>query len=224
MKVILFGATGMVGQGVLRECLLDKDVEVVKTLGRKASATQHPKLYEVVHPNLWDYSDIEGELKDLDACFFCLGVSSLGMSEPDYAHVTYELTVAAGQVLSRLNPGMTMVFVSGQGTDSTEKGPVMWARVKGKAENALAEMPFKAVYFFRPGMIQPLHGIQSRTPAYRIIYALMRPFLPLLKRLFPGQITTTENVGKAMLQVAKKGFPQRILGNREMNAAAASYL
>lgn len=217
MDVILFGATGMVGQGVLRECLLDPDVRRVVVVGRTPLAQQHPKLEEIVHGHLYDLSPIESRLTGLDACFFCLGIASAGMSEEAYTRVTYDLTMAAAEPLSRLNPNMTFIFVSGAGTDSTEQGRIMWARVKGKAENALLRMPFKAAYMFRPGVIQPLHGIRSKTKLYRTLYTIMRPLLPLLKRLFPGAITTTEQIGRAMLKVARHGAPTAILDSAAIN-------
>jgi uncharacterized protein YbjT (DUF2867 family) len=210
VKVILFGATGMVGQGVLRECLLDPEVQLVFSLGRSASGQVHPKLREVVRRDLFDLSLLESELTGYDACFFCLGVSSAGLNEEAYAHITYDLTMAAARLLARLNPGMTFIYVSGQGTDSSEKGRMMWARVKGKTENDLLKLPFKAV-MFRPGFIQPMHGITSKTRAYRVLLALFAPIIPALRALFPKQITTTEQVGRAMLKVAKQGAPKPIL-------------
>ncbi len=163
MKVILFGATGMVGQGVLRECLLDPGVESVLAVGRSPTGQRNAKLREILHDNFFDFSAIESELTGFDACFFCLGVSSVGMSEQRYRHLTYDLTLAAATTLSKLNPGMVFIYVTGQGTDSTEQGRLMWARVKGKTENDLLKLPFKAAYMFRPAGIQPLHGIRSKT-------------------------------------------------------------
>lgn len=217
MDVILFGATGMVGQGVLRECLLDPDVRRVVSVGRTPTGQQHPKLEEIVHADLFDLSPIESKLTGLDACFFCLGVTSSGMTEEAYTRVTYDITMAAATPLARLNPGMTFIFVSGAGTDSTEKGRLMWARVKGKAENALLRMPFKAAYMFRPGVIQPLHGIRSKTKLYQALYTVTLPLLPLLKRLFPRAITTTEQIGRAMLKIAKDGAPTKILDAAAIN-------
>lgn len=221
MKVILFGATGMVGQGVLRECLLDDGVERVLAIGRGATGQQHAKLREFVHKDMMDYSAIEGELSGCDACFFCLGISSAGMSEPDYTRITYDLTLAAARVLARLNPGMTFIYVSGTGTDSSEKGGSMWARVKGRTENALLGLPFKAKYMFRPGYIQPLHGIVSKTKLYRVGYTVMGPLYPVVKALFPKYVTTTEQVGRAMLRVAQQGAPKSVLENPDINALAA---
>src|SRR5579862_4095072 len=163
MRAILFGASGMVGQGVLRECLLDPDVESVVVLSRSAIGRQHPKLRQLLHGNFLDFSAIESQLAGFDACFFCLGVSSAGMNEEDYQRITYGFTLAAARVLARLNPNMTFIYVSGTGTDSSERGRSMWARVKGRTENELLRLPFHAAYMFRPGVIVPLHGIQSRT-------------------------------------------------------------
>lgn len=218
MKVILFGATGMVGQGALRECLLDPQVEVVLSVGRSGSGQQHPKLEELVVPDLFDLEASAGRLEGFDATLFCLGASSGGMSEADYRRLTHDLTIAVARTLVRLNPNMTFVFVSGAGTDSTESGRTMWARVKGATENALLRMPFKAAYMFRPGAIRPLHGIRSKTAAYRITYLLMAPVLPLLQRMLPTLMTTTEQLGRAMLHAARDGAPKRILETRDINA------
>jgi uncharacterized protein YbjT (DUF2867 family) len=216
MKVLIFGATGMVGQGVLRECLLDPDVHLVQTVGRSATGVKNPKLREIVHSDLLHYTEIEAELRGFDACFFCLGVSSVGLPEPQYERLTYGITIAAAQSLSRLNAGMTFVYVSGAGTDSSEKGRSMWARVKGKTENALLRLPFKAAYMFRPAGIQPVHGERSKTTAYRVAYSLTKPLLPLLRRLFPSYILTTEEIGRAMIRVAKWGTPKRILESSDI--------
>ncbi len=217
MRVLLFGATGMVGQGVLRECLLDGEVEEVVTIGRSGTGQRHEKLREIVHRDFLDYSEIQGQLAGFDACFYCLGVSSAGMTEEDYTRVTYGYTVAAAEVLVRLNPGMTFVFVSGAGTDSSERGRIMWARVKGKAENALLKMPFKGAYMFRPGVIVPMHGITSKTKLYRVAYRVLGPLIPVLRALSPGSVTTTEQVGRAMLVVAKRGWGKRVLESGDIN-------
>lgn len=217
MNVLLFGASGMVGQGVLRECLLDPEVTSVLSIVRSSTGQQHPELREIVHKNFLDFSSIEPELSVLDACFFCLGVSSAGMSEENYRRVTYDITLAAAETLVKLNPKMTFVFVSGVGTDSSERGRIMWARVKGQAENALLRLPFKAAYMFRPGVIVPLHGIKSRTALYRIPYAVLGPLLPLLRALMPKYVTTTEKLGRAMLIVAKRGAPKTVLESSDIN-------
>jgi hypothetical protein len=201
----------MVGQGVLRECLADPDVERVLSVGRSAIGQQHPKLREVVHPNLLELASIEPDLTGYDACFYCLGVSSAGMSEDRYTSITYDLTMVVAGTLLKLNRGMTFIYVSGKGTDSSEHGRSMWARVKGKTENALLMHPFKAVYMFRPGAIIPMHGVKSKTGWYNAIYTATKPLYPVLKRFFPGSVTTTEQLGRAMLIVAKKGYPKKIL-------------
>jgi uncharacterized protein YbjT (DUF2867 family) len=220
MKVILFGATGMVGQGVLRECLLAPEVESVLSVGRSATGQEHPKLREIVHSDLNGLTPIQDHLQGYDACFFCLGVSSAGMSEEDYRRVTYDLTIAVAHTLARLNSGMTFIYVSGAGTDSTEHGRSMWARVKGQTENALLRMPFKAAYMFRPGIIRPLHGIRSKTRSYRVLYAVMSPFVVLLAGIAPNSITTTEKMGRAMIHAAKNGAPKALLGTRDINELA----
>jgi uncharacterized protein YbjT (DUF2867 family) len=222
MNVILFGATGMVGQGVLRECLLDPNVQQILSIVRTPSGQQHPKLRELVHTNFFDYSTIEPQLTGFDACFFSLGVSSAGMDEAKYTHLTYDLTLAAATTVARLNPNMTFLYVSGAGTDSTERGRVMWARVKGKTENDLLKLPFRAAYMFRPGFIQPLHGIRSKTRLYQFFYTALNPILPLLKSAFRRQITTTEELGQAMLYVAKHGYPKPIIETVDIVRAASS--
>jgi len=217
MKVILFGATGMVGQGVLRECLLDADVEAVLAVGRSPTGVQNAKLREIVHDNFLDFSVILSQFAGYDACFFCLGVSSVGMSEERYRHLTYDITLAAATTLSKLNPGMVFVYVTGQGTDSTEQGRLMWARVKGKTENDLLKLPFKAAYMFRPAGIQPLHGVRSRTAWVQAIYVVASPLLTWLDRVAPKYMTTTEQVGRAMIKVARDGYPKPVLESEDFN-------
>ncbi|MGA2055880.1 MAG: NAD(P)H-binding protein [Bradyrhizobium sp.] len=217
MKVILFGATGMVGQGVLRECLLDSGIESVLAVGRSPIGERQPKLREIVRGDFTDYSDVEAQLTGYDACFFCLGVSSIGMEEDRYRHFTYDITLAAAKTLSRLNPQMVFVYVTGRGTDSTEQGPLMWARVKGKTENDLLKLPFKAAYMFRPAGIQPLHGIRSKTAWVQAIYVGTAPLLSLLNRVAPKYMTTTEQVGRAMIKVAREGYPRAVLESEDIN-------
>ncbi len=217
MKVLVFGATGMVGQGVLRECLRDPEVELAVTVGRTATGMQDEKLREIVHGDLTSYAGIESELAGFDACFFSLGVSSSGMKEADYERITYGLTLPAAETLSWINPGMTFIYVSGAGTDSSEQGRIMWARVKGRTENALLRLPLKA-YMFRPGLIQPLDGIRSKTAAYWILYMLGRPLLPLLRWAFPNHVLSTREIGRAMLAVAKHGYEKRILETNDIRA------
>jgi uncharacterized protein YbjT (DUF2867 family) len=218
MKVILFGATGMVGQGVLRECLLDADVESVLSVGRSPTGQSHAKLREIVHDNFLDYSAIESELTGYDACFFCLGVSSVGMDAERYRHLTYDITMAAATTLARLNPGMVFTYVTGRSTDSTEQGPRMWARVKGKTENDLLKLPFKAAYMFRPAGIQPLHGVRSKVAWIQAIYVGTAPLLTLLNRIAPKFMTTSEQVGRAMIKVARDGYPKPVLESEDINA------
>ncbi|RYY98591.1 MAG: epimerase, partial [Comamonadaceae bacterium] len=201
-----------------RECLLDAGVQRVVALGRSAIPRTDPKLEVLLVKDFFDYSSVEAQLTGFDACFFCLGVSSVGMSEADYKRVSYDLTLAAATVLARLNPQMTFVFVTGRGCDSTERGSVMWARVKGAAENALLKLPFKAAYMFRPGIIQPLHGVRSKTPLYSAIYVLLAPVLGLWRMLSPNGITTSEQVGRAMLAVARRGAPSPIVEMADINA------
>lgn len=222
MNVLLFGATGMVGQGVLRECLLDSDVKLVQTVGRTVTGVQNPKLREIVRQDLLHYETIESDLSGFDACFFCLGVSSSGMKEADYSRVTYEITMAAAAVLCRLNPLMTFVFVSGAGTDSSERGRTMWARIKGKTENALMRLPFAAAYMFRPGVIEPVHGARSKTLAYRAIYSMLRPLVPLLRRAFPNYVLSTQEIGVAMLSIARHGYSKRILETQDIRAVVGA--
>jgi uncharacterized protein YbjT (DUF2867 family) len=211
MKVLIFGASGMVGQGVLRECLQDPQVDAVLSVVRQETGQKHSKLRELLHSNFYDFSTVERDLSGWDACFFCLGVSSMGMTEEKYRHITLDITLAAAGTLVKLNPGMTFIYVSGMHTDSSEQGSRMWARVKGQTENALLKVGFKAAYMFRPGLIVPLHGVQSKTVVYRIPYLILKPFLPLLLRWFPRYVLTTEQVGQAMLNVTRRGNAQPLL-------------
>ena len=219
MNVLIFGATGMVGQGVLWECLSAPDVEKIVTIGRPATGLANPKLREIILRDMSSYADHEGELTGFDACFFCLGVSSSGMKEADYQRVTYDLTLAAAGTLCRLNPDMAFIYVSGAGTDSSEMGRVMWARIKGKTENALLRLPIHA-YMFRPGLIQPMDGIISKTRLYRVIYMLMKPLLSPLRLAFPNLILTTRDIGQAMLAIARFGYRSRILEAKDIRAVA----
>jgi uncharacterized protein YbjT (DUF2867 family) len=218
MKVVLFGATGMIGQGVLRECMLDPAVTAVLTVGRNPTGTQHAKLREISHVDLTDLTPIQDELRGYDACFFCLGVSSAGMSEEAYRRITYDYTMAAARVFAAQDPEATFIYVSGAGTDSTEQGRTMWARVKGKTENdVLALLP--NAYMFRPGYIQPMHGVKSRTRLYRLVYVVAVPLYPVVRRLFPKSVTTTETIGRAMINIAAKGAPTKVLNPSDINAA-----
>src|SRR6266702_2179398 len=217
MKVIVFGATGMVGAGVLRECLLDSGVESVLTVGRNATAQGHGKLREIVCKDLLDLSPIADQLRGYDACFYCLGISSVGMSEAAYRKVSYDMPLAAAEILLKMIPEMTFVYVTGAGADASEQGRVMWARVKGETENALLKMPFKGVYMFRPGVIQPLHGIRSKTLLYQTFYELLGPVLSAARRWLPRYVTTTEQIGKAMLAVARRNGGRGVLESADID-------
>ena len=221
MKLILFGASGMIGQAALRECLVDPEVTAVLAIGRSPLGRPDEKLRELVLPDVGQLSAVANELIGYDGCLWCLGVTSAGKSEAEYRRVTYDLTVSAARTLAHIDPGMTFVYVSGAGTDSTEHGRAMWARVKGATENALLAMPFRAAYMFRPGIIRAMHGIRSRTRAYRIVYAVLSPFLLLVRIVAPNAMTSTERVGRAMIRVVRDGAPKRILSTRDINALGA---
>ena len=216
INAIVFGATGMVGEGVLHIALHHPDVESVLVIGRRPCGVSHPKLKELVHRDFYDYSSIQEHLRGFNACFFCLGVSSVGMKESDYTRMTYDLTMAAAKVLSGLNPDMTFCYVSGAGTDSTEKGRIMWARVKGKTENDLRTLPFKAVYLFRPGFIKPIAGLKRAFTVARILGFLY----PLLRTVFPKYVCTLEDVGLAMVAAAKTGYASPFLENKDIGEIA----
>ena len=220
MKVVLFGATGMVGAGVLRECLRDDRVSGVLAVLRSPSGVTHPKLRELIRTDFFDFQDVRDAFRGAGACFFCLGVTAVGKTEEQYHHLTFDITVSAAKALAEVNPGMTFCYVSGQGTDSTQRGRAMWARVKGKTENELLRLPLRA-YMLRPGYIQPLGGIQSKTRVYRVFYQIMAPLYPLLRRLTPDLVTTNETVGRAMIELAIRGDPARILEVRDINRIAA---
>lgn len=217
MKVIVFGATGMVGQGVLRECLSDPDVTDVLVVGRTPTEQRHAKLREVLHGDFTDFSAIADQLAGYDACLFCLGVSSVGRNEADYRRATYDITLAAAGPLAAGNPELTFVYVSGQGTDRA--GRSMWARVKGQTEDALLALPFTA-YAVRPGFIQPMHGVRSKTRLYRAAYAAVAPLYPVLSRIFPRHLITSEELARAMLRIARDGAPKRVLEMPDLTALA----
>lgn len=215
MKIIIFGASGMVGQGVLREALAAEDVTHILSIGRSDSEVTHPKLRTLVHADLLDYSAIEDLLTGFDACFFCLGASAVGMDEAGYSRINHDIPLAAGQVLSRLNPQLTYTYVSGAGTGSQS---AMWARVKRRTETDLLELPFKAAYMFRPGVIQPLHGARSKTPMYNAFYVLTGPLLSIARKLLPKYVLSTEEIGLAMLEVVRHGAPKTILETADIRA------
>ncbi|WP_374777742.1 epimerase [Streptomyces sp. NBC_01310] len=218
MNVILFGATGMLGRGVLRECLRDDSVESVMTVGRTPLGVSHPKLRERVQDDPSDLAAAGIDPAAYDACFFCLGVSSVGMKEEEYRRITHDLTLAVARPLAAANPGMAFVYVSGVGTDSTGKGRSMWARVKGQTENDLLELPFRA-YMFRPGIVQPVRGVPSKARLNRVLYAVTAPLIPLLRRVAPNLVITSEAFGRAMIAVATPGteIPGHILRPADIN-------
>ena len=218
MKVVVFGTTGMVGKGVLLECLDDPRVTKVLTVGRSSAGVRHEKLEEVLHSDFEDYTAIEDKLSGYDACFFCLGISSVGMSEADYRHVTLDFTLAAAEALLKMSPGLTFIYVSGTGTDESGKSSMMWARVKGEAENRLLAMPFKAAYMFRPGVIEPRRGVAAKGTLTRVAYMIARPLFPILRAASPGLLTTTERIGKAMIKLGLEGGERRYFENPDINA------
>ncbi|KUG08288.1 NAD-dependent epimerase/dehydratase family protein [Solirubrum puertoriconensis] len=207
MRVIITGATGMVGEGVLHECLLDADIEQVLVVTRRATGVQHPKLREVLLTNFADPAPVGDELSGYDACFFCLGVSSIGMSEAEYSRLTYDLTLGFARTLAHLNPQMTFCYVSGAGTDGTERGRQMWARVKGRTENALQQLPFRRVYAFRPGYMHPTPGLKNTLSGYRYFTWAY----PALRKLFPGHVSTLQEMAQALINAAKFGYPKPVL-------------
>ena len=213
MNVILFGATGMAGQGVLRECLRDDGVERLLVIARRPCGQAHSKLRELISNDLFRFHPANEDLREYDACFFCLGVSSAGMSEPDYTRVTYDLTLGWAQVLARANPQMTFVYISGAGTG----GKQMWAQVKLRTENAVLAL-FPKAYVFRLAMLRPMHGEVSQTRWTRISYIVFRPLLPLVRALAPAWVITTEELGRAMIRAAREGATKRVLESKDMIA------
>ena len=216
IRAIITGSTGMVGEGVLHECLQHPDVETVLVINRKPCGVSHPKLKEILHDNFFDFSSIESQLINYNACFFCLGVSSVGMKENEFRHLTYDLTMHVAQTLSKLNSGMTFCYISGSGTDSTEKGRMMWARVKGKTENDLMKLPFKKAYMFRPGYIQPTEGLKNTLSAYRYISWMY----PALRKFFPNYACSLREIGIAMINCVIKGYHKNILEVKDIVALA----
>ncbi len=218
IKAIVFGATGMVGEGVLHVALNHPDIESVLVIGRRACTVQHPKLQEIVHSNLFDFSSIESRLQGYNACFFCLGTTSVGKNEQEYTRTTYDLTMSAARTLSRFNPEMTFCYISGEGTDSTEQGRLMWARVKGKTENELMKLPFKAVYNFRPGIIKPIKGMKNTLSFAKPLLYLY----PMFKLLLPSHGCTLEEIGQAMIKVSINGYSKHILENNDISSVGAT--
>ena len=213
MKVILFGATGMVGAGVLRQCLLDPEVESVLSIGRKPSGVSHPKLRDLVRADMFDFSVNAGELSGYDTCFFCLGVSSVGMSESEYTRLTYDLTLGWARVLARENPAMKFLYVSGMGTG----GNSMWARVKGRTENDLLGF-LPAAIMIRLGALRPMHGERSKAPGGGVLLAVLSPLWPIFQWLWPNGVITTEELGRALILAARNGAPRRVLENADLVA------
>ena len=208
LNVIITGATGMVGKGVLLECIDSPDVESILLINRSPVDVMHPKVKEIIHKDFFDLSSVRDQLTGYNACFFCLGVSSVGMKEADYKRFTYDLTLGFAKVVLFLNPDMTFCYVSGAGTDSSEKGKSMWARVKGKTENDLLSLGFKATYMFRPGYIHPMRGIKSKTPLYKAVYVVLKPLYPLVKRM-PQYGTVNAASGRGRITVARNGYTNR---------------
>ena len=218
MNVILFGGTGMVGQGVLRECVEDGGVERIVLVVRKPTGVASPKVVELVHEDFFDWSGVEEQFEGFDACFFCLGVSSVGMKEAEYRRTTYDLTLSVAKMLERVGSVKTFEYISGASTNAD--GRQMWARVKGETENALMAMSFAQVYCFRPGYIQPLHGVRSKVGWYNGIYAGLSWAYPMLRRVAPKFVTSTEELGRAMIAVARNGYPKRVVEMADIHAAA----
>ncbi len=216
IKTILFGSTGMLGQAVLLECIKNKEVESILAINRQSCNVSHAKLKEIIRKDLFDLSGLTAEMTGYNTCLFCLGISSAGMKEKDYYKITHDLTLNAASTLLEFNKDLTFCYISGAGTDSSEKGKTMWARVKGKTENDLLAMPFKKAYMFRPAFIQPMKGIRSRTKLYNMIYAIFKPFYFILKH-FDGFVTNTETFGKAMILAVLNGYETKILKNRDIN-------
>jgi|SRR5665213_656462 len=216
IRAIITGATGMVGEGVLHECLIDPGVEAVLVINRKACGVIHPKLKEIIHRDFFDLTDVEPYLSGYNACFFCLGVTSIGKKEPEYYKLTYTLTLGFAQMLCKLNPAMTFCYISGAATDSTEKGKSMWARVKGKTENDLFKLPLKSVYAFRPGYMNPTRGLKNTLGPYKFISWMY----PLLHLAFPAKVSTLAELGRAMINTAKSGYDKKILEVKDIVVAA----
>jgi hypothetical protein len=212
IRAIITGSTGMVGEGVLHECLLHPDVESVLLINRRPCNVQHPKLKEILHQDFSDFSSLEKELMGYNAGYFCMGVSSIGMSEKTYRHLTYDLTLALARTLAKLNPDMTICYVSGAGTDSSEKGGSMWARVKGKTENDLLGMPFRQAYMFRPAFIRPTKGLRNTHAFYRVL----APLFPVWKLAFPQYLLTLKEIGLAMINSVNTGYPKQVLEVRDI--------
>ncbi|KAA3602047.1 MAG: epimerase [Calditrichaeota bacterium] len=220
IKAIITGSTGMVGKGILLECLENPNVETVLVVNRKTIGTKHEKLKEIIHKDFYNLEEIENELEDYNACYFSLGISSIGMSEEDYTKITYDLAINFAKTLLEKNKEMTFCYVSGAGTDSSEKGKTMWARVKGKTENAILAMPFKNSFAFRPAYIQPIGEVKSKTRLYDFGIQIAKHLYPILKVIFPNHTTTSQAIGKAMINVVLNGYEQRVIESKDINILA----
>ncbi|MEV0109441.1 NAD-dependent epimerase/dehydratase family protein [Nocardia sp. NPDC050799] len=221
MRIIIFGATGMVGQGVLEACLRADAVAEILAIGRTPTGRTHPKLHEIVHQDFADFTALQTRLTGYDACFFCLGTSALGMSETDYRTITYDFTLAAAHALLGANPDLAFCYVSGAGTDGTGTSRMMWARIKGEVENALLDLTLRA-YMFRPAFILPLPGTTAKTKTYVLLYRIVTPLAPLLRRIAPRYVTSSLRLGEAMLETTRAGAHQRVLETADINEIAAS--
>jgi len=220
MKVILYGVTGMMGQSALRESLRDPEVEQILAIVRKPTTNQHVKYQEIVLPDISDLSSIQEKVMGYDACLYLIGVSSADVSEADYIHITYEMTIKVASQLIRLNPDMKMIYITGMGADSTEQGKKMWARIEGKTENALLRLPFKGAYMLRPLVILPMHGVRSKVTLHRILYNVLKPLNPLLKRM--KSVITSEQLGQVILHLAKTGTTKEVLEKEQIKEMALS--
>ena len=222
MKIIVFGATGMIGQAVVKVAIAASHIDAIMIVGRSAAHIADPKANELIVNDLFNLSLIEESLKGYDACVYCVGVSAAFMSEQTYIRLTHDLTLSVAETVLRLNPQSTFVYVTGQGTDSSEVGNSMWARVKGKTENALLKMSFKAAYMFRPGAILPMDGIRSKTKLYDALYVILAPLVGIIRKINTAWIPTTRDMGQAMLKVADGNFSKKILNNKDIVDLAAS--
>lgn len=220
IKVIITGATGMVGKGVLLECLENSNIESVLLINRSSIELKHDKLKEIIVEDFHNLSPFRKTFEGYDACYFCLGVSAYRMKESEYNEITYKVTLHLAKLLSDINPNLSFCYVSGVGTDSSESGKSMWARIKGKTENAILKLPLKSVFLFRPGYIQPMNGIKSKTPSYNTFYSFAKPFYPIFKLVAPSKVTTSVNIGKAMIYTTLYGCDKSILYNKDINELA----
>lgn len=223
MKAVIFGATGMVGQAVLREAILDIGVERVIAVGRSPIALVNPKFENIIHADFLHFAPLEKKLQGIDVCFWCLGIASAGLNEAEYKKITCDYTLAAAKTLLKVNPKMTFVFISGMGADASEQGRVMWARVKGMAENGILGMKFKRAIVIRPAFIEPKDGIRSRTRLYRWLYIFFRPFMPLIRLIAPNSVTNTRLLGKLMLHMARHGSPKPIMESADLVKLARDF-